>query len=70
MKNYKKFMAQVNERIEKKSGRRQSRNDGGMMSRRQQDDAVSNDDYIEVIASYIATIRKTAQRLKAKNNEA
>lgn len=67
MKNYKKFMAQVNERIEKR-GKKSMRSEGGIMSRKERDTA-STDDYIDTIATYIAAIRKTTQRLKAKQND-
>ena len=68
MKNYKKFMAQVNERIEKR-GKKTMKSEGGIMSRKER--GVENtDDYIDTIAAYIAAIRKTTQRLKAKQNEA
>ena len=67
MKNYKKFMAQVNERIEKR-GKKTMKSEGGIMSRKER--GVENtDDYIDTIAAYIAAIRKTTQRLKAKQNE-
>lgn len=65
MKNYKKFMAQVNERIEK-SGKRTSKSEGGIMSRKDKE-MTSADDYVDTIASYVAAIRKTAQKVKAKN---
>ena len=68
MKNYKKFMAQVNERIEKR-GKKMTKSDGGIMSRKERD-TTSTDDYVDTIAAYIAAIRKTTQRLKAKQNEA
>lgn len=67
MKNYKKFMAQVNERIEKR-GKKTMKSEGGIMSRKER--GVENtDNYIDTIAAYIAAIRKTTQRLKAKQNE-
>lgn len=64
MKNYRKLMAQVNERIEKR-GKKTAKSDGGIMARKERDTAPT-DDYIETIAAYIAAIRKTTQRLKAK----
>lgn len=64
MQNYKKFMAQVEERISKMN-RKPSKSEGGIMSRK--DRMSPESDYIDVIASYIATIRKTAQKVKAKN---
>lgn len=64
MQNYKKFMAQVEERINKMN-RKPSKSEGGIMSRK--DRTSPESDYIDTIASYIATIRKTAQKVKAKN---
>lgn len=64
MQNYKKFMAQVEERISKMN-RKPSKSEGGIMSRK--DRMSPESDYIDTIASYIATIRKTAQKVKAKN---
>jgi hypothetical protein len=64
MQNYKKFMAQVEERINKMN-KKPSKSEGGIMSRK---DKMSPDsDYIDTIASYISVIRKTAQKVKAKN---
>ena len=65
MNNYKKFMAQVNERIEK-SGKKPTKSEGGIMARKERDMKAA-DDYVDTIASYIAIIRKTAQKVKAKN---
>ena len=64
MKNYKKFMAQVEERIAKMN-RKPSKSDG-IMSRKERSSGPDSD-YIDTIASYIATIRKTAQKVKANN---
>jgi len=66
MKNYKKFMAQVNERIEKR-GKKSTKSEGGIMARKER--GANTDDYLDTIAEYIAAIRKTTQRLKAKQNE-
>jgi hypothetical protein len=66
MQNYKKLMTQVEERIAK-MGRKPSKTDGGIMSRKERDTVRSEADYIDTLASYIATIRKTAQKVKAKN---
>ncbi len=66
MKNYKKFMVQVEERISK-MGKKPQKADSGIMSRKIKEDTINNADYIDTIASYIATIRKTAQKVKAKN---
>lgn len=65
MQNYKKFMAQVEERINKMS-KKPSKSEGGIMSRKDKMPS-SESDYIDTIASYIAVIRKTAQKVKAKN---
>jgi hypothetical protein len=65
MQNYKKFMAQVEERINKMN-KKPSKSEGGIMSRKDKMSS-SESDYIDTIASYIATIRKTAQKVKAKN---
>lgn len=65
MQNYKKFMAQVEERIGKMN-KKPSKSEGGIMSRKDRE-ASPDSDYIDVVASYIATIRKTAQKVKAKN---
>lgn len=65
MQNYKKFMAQVEERISKMN-KKPSKSEGGIMSRKDRMPS-SESDYIDAIASYIATIRKTAQKVKAKN---
>lgn len=65
MKNYKKFMAQIEERINKSSKKTQ-RPEGGIMSRKVKD-STQDAEYLDTIASYIATIRKTAQKVKAKN---
>lgn len=65
MQNYKKFMAQVEERINKMS-KKPSKSEGGIMSRKDKMSSPESD-YIDTIASYIATIRKTAQKVKAKN---
>lgn len=64
MKNYKKFMAQVEERIAKMN-RKPSKSDG-IMARKERSNGPDSD-YIDTIASYIATIRKTAQKVKANN---
>jgi hypothetical protein len=64
MKNYKKFMAQVEERISNMN-RKPSKSDGIMA--RKEKAASPDQDYIDTIASYIATIRKAAQKVKAKN---
>lgn len=64
MKNYKKFMAQVEERISSMS-RKPSKSDGIMA--RKEKTANADQDYIDTVASYIATIRKAAQKVKAKN---
>lgn len=64
MQNYKKFMAQVEERISNMN-KKPSKSEGGIMSRK--DRMSPESDYIDTIASYIATIRKTAQKVKAKN---
>lgn len=65
MQNYKKFMAQVEERISKMN-KKPSRSEGGIMSRKDKMSS-SESDYIDTIASYIVVIRKTAQKVKAKN---
>lgn len=65
MQNYKKFMAQVEERINKMN-KKPSKSDGGIMSRKEKMSS-SESDYIDTVASYIATIRKTAQKVKVKN---
>jgi flagellum-specific peptidoglycan hydrolase FlgJ len=64
MQNYKKFMAQVEERISGMS-RKSSKSDGIMA--RKEKAANPDQDYIDTVASYIATIRKAAQKVKAKN---
>jgi hypothetical protein len=64
MQNYKKFMAQVEERISNMN-RKPSKSDGIMA--RKEKSASPDQDYIDTIASYIATIRKAAQKVKAKN---
>lgn len=64
MQNYKKFMAQVEERINKMN-KKPSKSEGGIMSRK--DKMSPESDYIDTIASYISVIRKTAQKVKAKN---
>ena len=65
MQNYKKFMTQVEERINKMN-KKPSKSEGGIMSRK--DKTMSPEsDYIDTIASYISVIRKTAQKVKAKN---
>jgi hypothetical protein len=66
MQNYKKFMAQVEERINK-MGKKPQKTDGGIMSRKVKDDAMNDSDYVNIVATYIAAIRKTAQKVKAKN---
>lgn len=65
MQNYKKFMAQVEERINK-INKKPSRSESGIMSRKEKMSS-SESDYIDTIASYISVIRKTAQKVKAKN---
>lgn len=67
MQNYKKFMAQVEERINKMNKKPSKNEGGGIMSRMQTKEGMSESDYIDTIASYIAVIRKTAQKVKAKN---
>jgi hypothetical protein len=37
------------------------------MSRKSKEEQSVDGDYIDTIAAYIATIRKTAQKVKAKN---
>jgi hypothetical protein len=64
MQNYKKFMAQVEERISNMN-RKPSKSDGIMA--RKEKAASPDQDYIDTVASYIATIRKAAQKVKAKN---
>jgi hypothetical protein len=64
MQNYKKFMAQVEERINNMN-KKPSKSEGGIMSRK--DRMSPESDYIDTIASYISVIRKTAQKVKAKN---
>lgn len=64
MKNYKKFMAQVEERISNMN-RKPSKSDGIMA--RKEKAASPDQDYIDTVASYIAIIRKAAQKVKAKN---
>jgi hypothetical protein len=66
MQNYKKFMAQVEERISKMN-RKPTRSTNGIMSRKDKEEQSVDGDYVDTIASYIATIRKTAQKVKAKN---
>jgi hypothetical protein len=66
MQNYKKFMAQIEERISK-MGKKPQKTEGGIMSRKIKEESMTDADYINAIASYIATIRKTAQKVKAKN---
>lgn len=66
MQNYKKFMAKVNERIEKRS-KKPSRSDS-IVSRKERDDMGKNDDFIDEVAYYISAIRKATQKLKAKQN--
>jgi hypothetical protein len=65
MQNYKKFMAQVEERINGMN-KKSSKSEGGIMSRKDKLPS-SESDYIDTIASYISVIRKTAQKVKAKN---
>lgn len=64
MQNYKKFMAQIEERIGNMT-KKPSKSDS-IMSRKDRMSSPESD-YIDTIASYIAAIRKTAQKVKAKN---
>lgn len=66
MKNYRKLMAQVEERISK-MGRKPQKTDGGIMSRKAREDSMGDSDYIDTVAYYVSAIRKTAQKVKAKN---
>lgn len=66
MKNYRKLMAQVEERISK-MGRKPQKTDGGIMFRKDREDGMADDDYINTVAQYVSAIRKTAQKVKAKN---
>lgn len=67
MQNYKKFMAQIEERISKMGKKPSKPEGGGIMSRKPVKEEMAESDYIDTIASYIAVIRKTAQKVKAKN---
>ena len=67
MQNYKKFMAQVEERISKMNKKPSKSEGSGIMSRKPAKEGMTESDYIDTIASYISVIRKTAQKVKAKN---
>jgi hypothetical protein len=66
MQNYKKFMAQVEDRISKMN-RKPTKSSTGIMSRKDKENVEMDSDYVDIIATYVATIRKTAQKVKAKN---
>jgi hypothetical protein len=66
MQNYKKFMTQVEERISKMS-RKPTKSGNGIMSRKSKEEQAVDGNYVDTIAAYVATIRKTAQKVKAKN---
>jgi len=66
MQNYKKFMAQVEERISNMN-RKPTKSSTGIMSRKDKENIDVDSDYVDIIATYVATIRKTAQKVKAKN---
>lgn len=57
---------QVEDRISKMN-RKPTKSGSGIMSRKSKEEQLAEGDYIDTIAAYIATIRKTAQKVKAKN---
>ena len=63
MRNYKKFMAEIDDRINKKKPKTPSK---GLLGRGAVKEKV-NDDYKEIIASYIAAIREIKEKVKKQN---
>lgn len=66
MQNYKKFMAKVNERIEKRN-KKPVRSDG-IVSRKERDNTDKTEDFVDEVTYYISAIRKATQKLKVKQN--